>query len=100
DTAPADVEAFSSGLAGLPAVIPSLRGYRFGPDAGLGLSANGDFAVVADFDDDEGYRAYASHPAHQDVIVRLLRPILGSRLSVQFRWDEARGAAEPTAGSR
>ncbi len=82
-TSPADVDAFSSALAGLPAVIPEIREYRFGPDAGLGLSANADFAVVADFDSDEDYRVYASHPAHQDVIVRLLRPILGTRLSVQ-----------------
>ncbi len=82
-----DVEAFSAALAGLPALIPEIREYRFGPDAGLGLSANGDFAVVADFDSDDGYQAYASHAAHQDVIVRLLRPILGTRLSVQFRFS-------------
>jgi hypothetical protein len=86
-TPSADVEAFATALAGLPAAIPEIREYRFGPDAGLGLSANGDFAVVADFDDDDGYRAYASHPAHQDVIARLLRPILASRLSVQFRCE-------------
>ena len=83
-----EVEAFASALAGLPDRIPEIRSYRFGPDAGLGMSANADFAVVADFDDDDAYRAYASHPAHQDVIVRLLRPILADRLSVQIRWDE------------
>ena len=83
-TSPAEVSAVASGLAGLPALIPSIRSYRFGPDAGLGLSANADFAVVADFDDAEGYSAYASHPAHQDVLVRLVRPLLAERLSVQF----------------
>ena len=83
-TSPAAVRAFAAGLAGLPAVIPSLRAYRFGADMGLGVSANADFAVVADFDDADGYAAYAGHPVHQDVIVRLLRPILAERLSVQF----------------
>jgi hypothetical protein len=83
-TPAADVDAFASALAGLPAVIPEVRAYRFGPDAGLGMSANADFAVVADFDDAEGYAAYAGHPAHQDVIVRLLRPMLAERMSVQF----------------
>ncbi len=48
------------------------------------MSANADYAVVADFDDADGYAAYAGHPAHQDVIVRLLRPIVAERLSVQF----------------
>jgi len=84
DTPPAAVEAFASGLGGLPALIPEIRSYRFGPDAGLGMSANADFAVVADFDDADGYAAYARHPAHQDVIVQLLRPIVADRLSVQF----------------
>ncbi len=80
----AAVDAFAAGLAGLPAVIPEIRSYRFGPDAGLGLSANADYAVVADFDDADGYAVYAAHPAHQDVLVRLLRPIVAERLSVQF----------------
>ena len=97
-TAPAGIEAFASGLAGLPALIPSIRSYRFGPDAGLGLSANADFAVVADFDDAEGYAAYATHPAHQDVIGRLLRPLLAERLSVQFSWA-VDGAPVPNAGT-
>ena len=61
-TPPADVDAFAAALAGLPAVIPEIRSYRFGPDAGLGMSANADFAVVADFDDAEGYAAYATPP--------------------------------------
>jgi hypothetical protein len=51
---------------------------------GLGISANADFAVVADFDDADGFATYAAHPAHQDVIVRLLRPLVAERLSVQF----------------
>jgi hypothetical protein len=97
-TSPAEIDEVASGLAGLPALIPSIRCYRFGPDAGLGLSANADFAVVADFDDVEGYATYAAHPAHQDVIVHLLRPLVAERLSVQFSW-EADGEREPTAGT-
>jgi len=78
-------------------VIPEIREYRFGPDAGLGISANGDFAVVADFDDAEGFSAYARHPAHQDVIVRLLRPLVAERMSVQFTVPLT-GAPEPGGG--
>lgn len=82
-----DVDALATALAGLPAVIPEIRSYRFGPDAGLGVSANADFAVVADFDDADGFATYAAHPAHQDLLVRLLRPILAERMSVQMVID-------------
>ena len=50
------------------------------------MSANADYAVVADFDDAEAYAVYASHPAHQDVLVGLLRPMLAERLSVQITY--------------
>lgn len=86
-TTVAAIDALATALAGLPAVIAEIRSYRFGSDAGLGISSNGDFAVVADFDDAEGYAAYARHPAHQDVLVRLLRPIIDERMSVQFVVD-------------
>ena len=90
-TSPDDVSAVVSGLAGLPALIPSIRSYRFGPDAGLGVSANADFAVVADFDDVEGYSAYASHPAHQDVLA-VAGAAAGGRAAV--------GAVQPGGGGR
>jgi hypothetical protein len=83
-TPAAAVDAFASALGGLPGLIPEIRAYAFGADAGLGMSANADFAVVADFDDADGYATYAGHPDHQDVIVRLLRPIVGERMSVQY----------------
>lgn len=83
-TAASDIEALAAALAGLPAAIPEIRAYQFGPDAGLRMSANADFVVVADFDDAESYTIYANDPIHQDVIVRLLRPIVAERLSVQY----------------
>ncbi|MGI9023129.1 MAG: Dabb family protein [Acidimicrobiales bacterium] len=77
------VRAFSDGLAALPAQIPEIRSYRFGPDAHLG-GANDDFAVVADFDDAEAYQRYAEHPAHRHVIAEFLMPILAGRHAVQY----------------
>lgn len=81
------VRALEAGLAALPGQIPQIRSYDFGPDAGLGagLGGNGDFAVVATFDDEDGYGAYAAHPAHQAVVVGLLAPILAARHAVQVR---------------
>ena len=73
----------SEALARLPGLIPEIRSYRFGPDLGLG-EGNFDFAVVAEFDSADGYRVYATHPAHVDVITRLIRPLRDRRSAVQF----------------
>jgi hypothetical protein len=44
-----------------------------------------DFALVADFDDEEGYRRYAEDPAHREVVERLIRPITAQSVRVQYR---------------
>jgi hypothetical protein len=83
EATPAQIDAFRDGLAALPAQIPEIRRYRFGPEAGLG-QAPGDFDLAAEFDDVDAYRAYVDHPAHQALIADRLRPILAGRQAVQF----------------
>lgn len=78
----AQVTAFAEGLAALPARIPEIRSYRFGPDVGHGGTEQ--FALVADFDDLDAYQRYAENPAHRHLIASLLLPILASRHAVQF----------------
>lgn len=78
-----DVEAIRQALNALPAVIPALRDYRTGQDAGL-AGGNWDFAVVADVDDVAGWQAYVDHPAHQKVAAELIRPRIGERAAVQY----------------
>lgn len=85
-TGPEQVAAVEAGLAALPDAIPELRDYRFGSDLGL-REGNGDFAVVADFDDEDGWRAYNTHPEHLRVIEERIRPIVAERLAVQLRVD-------------
>ncbi len=75
--------ALHEGLATLPGLISDIRSYRFGADAGL-ASGNDEFAVVADFDDVDAYRRYATDPRHLDLIERLIKPILRTRHAVQF----------------
>ena len=58
-----DTQAIRTALGRLPDRVPSLRDYRFGHDAGL-VEGNWHFAVVADFDDEAGWRAYRDHPEH------------------------------------
>ncbi len=70
-------------LSALPALVPSIRSYRVGRDAGA-AEGNADFAVVATFDDLDGWRAYTDHPAHQAVVAAHIRPNIASRAAVQF----------------
>jgi hypothetical protein len=77
------IAAVVDGLSGLPAQIPQLRDYRFGPDVGV-VEGNGDFALVADFDSFADFAAYRDHPAHQAVLGTRILPILAARAAVQY----------------
>lgn len=78
--------AAADALNALAQQVPSVRDYRFGPDAGL-ADANWDFVVVADFDDEAGYTTYRDHPAHRALIADVLQPIVAQRAGVQYRLD-------------
>ncbi|GAA4526056.1 MULTISPECIES: Dabb family protein [Nonomuraea] len=75
--------AVAAELRELPGQIPEIRSYLLGPDAGIN-PGNHDFAVVADFDSEDDYRAYRDHPRHQAVIAEHIKPILATRAAVQF----------------
>jgi hypothetical protein len=87
--------AVAAELRRLPGLIPEIRNYDVGPDAGL-TEGTYDFAVVADFDDAAGYLAYRDHPAHRAAIDKYLTPIVSSRARVQFEIP-ARAAGPPSA---
>ena len=70
-------------LAKLPSIVPSLRAFACGSDAGL-AKTNFDFALCADFDDEPGFFAYRDAPAHREVVDRYITPILEQRVAVQF----------------
>lgn len=72
-------------LMELPAHIPELRSYRVGFDAGQ-VDGNWDFAVVADFDDAEGWRTYTMNPEHQLVLADHIRPVVAERAAVQYEY--------------
>ena len=82
-TSDEQVQQLSDALATLPGQIDEIRSFRLGPDAGVAVG-NDRFAVVAEFDDLEAYKRYASDPRHREVIDRLLKPILASRHAVQL----------------
>ena len=73
-------------LSQLPAKIPGVRGYWYGPDAALAPSGNADYALTADFDDADAYLAYRTHPAHVEFVEQTINPILAQRVSAQFEY--------------
>jgi hypothetical protein len=77
------LRALTDALTALPALIPEIRSFLVGPDAGVSPT-NDAFAVVAEFDDLDAFRRYAADPHHLDVIERLLKPILATRHAVQL----------------
>jgi hypothetical protein len=80
-----DVDGLVDALRGLPAEIPELRSYVVAQDAGL-AQGNATVAVVADFDDEAGWRTYTDHPAHQQIITARITPHLVSRAATQHEW--------------
>ena len=82
DTTNDEVARFTEMLAALPAAIPELRRYEFGPDAGV-AEGNFDFAIAAAFDDRDGWVAYQEHSDHRRVLEHV-RTLLEQRSAVQF----------------
>ena len=72
-------------LAKLPSIVPSVRAFASGSDAGL-AEGNFDFAVSVDFDDKASFFAYRDDPGHRDVIERHILPITAQRVAVQFEF--------------
>lgn len=79
----AQVATVATELGKLPGLIPELRTYAVGDDAGIS-EGNHDFGILAEFDDAEGFAVYRDHPAHQKVIADHIKPILAGRAAIQI----------------
>ncbi|GII04304.1 Dabb family protein [Planobispora takensis] len=77
--------AVATELGRLPGIIPEIRSYTLGTDAGVN-PGNYEFALVADFDSADDYLVYRDHPAHQAVIAQYVKPILASRSAAQYSY--------------
>ena len=71
------------GISDLPNHIEEILSYSVGLNAGT-RSDNYDLAVVGDFGSITDYDIYAAHPKHQEVITKLLAPIIEGRTAVQY----------------
>ena len=86
-SSPEHVAALKEALSGLPPILPDLRRYAYGTDAGIN-EGNYDFAVVAEFDNAAGYLAYRDNDEHHRIIQTFIDPYLDSRTVVQFDFND------------
>lgn len=77
------VDAVAAGLDELVDLIPEIRAYRHGPDAGVN-EGNYDYVVVGDFASRDDYVVYRDHPAHQALIRDLIAGRVAGRAAVQY----------------
>jgi len=77
------VDRITAALGALPDQIDTIRSYTVGPDLQL-ADGRWDFAIVADFDDADGWRTYDRHPLHDQVRAEEIVPYVANRASVQF----------------
>lgn len=82
DVTTQQVAEVTAALDALAAQVPSVQRYEHGPDLGLGGSF--DYAVVADFDDEDGWRAYMDDPRHDAVRGELIAPLSAERGNLQL----------------
>jgi len=83
DATDSDRQAILDGLGSLPGIIPEIRSYSFGFDAGIS-AGNVELAIVGDFDDEAAYSTYATHDDHVAVIEQYIKPFVAQRTAVQF----------------
>ena len=81
-TEPAALERIADGMLSLQ--VPGLLNLTTGPDAGL-REGNADLAIVADFEDEEAYRAYDADPEHNRVRRELVAPVAETVMRCQYR---------------
>lgn len=77
DATDEQVEAVLAGLRALPEQIEAIATYDVGRDLGL-AEGNATIAIQATFASPSDLDAYIAHPAHQQVVTDLIRPIATS----------------------
>lgn len=77
------IDAFATALAHVP--FEGRRHFEFHRDARLTDDAM-DAAVIADFDDEEAYRAWVADPGHHKVRSQYLDPIRQQRERLLYRF--------------
>lgn len=94
DDVPDDhVEQVRAGLDALKQQIPQLKRFTHGADIGF-AEGNFDYAVVADFDTPQEWRAFREHPAHLLFMEEHIKGKFKGRAAIQFQLPSDRDPFE------
>ena len=77
------IDRVAARLDTMPGLIPEIKRYHHGRDAGVN-PGNYDYVVVGEFDDVDGYLTYRDQPDHQALIAELITGRVAERAAVQF----------------
>jgi hypothetical protein len=82
-TSDASLDELREALLALPGEVPAIRALSAGRDLRM-REGNDDFAVVADFDDADGFQAFVANAEYTRIMAELIMPHIESRHAVQF----------------
>ena len=83
-----DVAHLCEELAAFRQKVDCLAGYDFGPDLKL-RQGNADFGILALVASPEALIEYLEHPAHHELVGKVLGPMIAVREAVQIEVDQA-----------
>lgn len=78
------VTALSDALDALRDEVTMVRNLHHGADLNL-REGNGDYVLVATFDNEDGWREYQAHPAHKMFVAEFVAPLQQHRIAAQIR---------------
>lgn len=76
-------DAIVDGLRDLPALIEGVKEIDVHVDLGL-AEGNASVFFRMSFDDEDSWRAYSAHAAHVALANEHIKPVLGSKTTIQF----------------
>jgi hypothetical protein len=79
-----DPAALARALAAIRRAVPGVLSASWGPDAGL-RPGNAGFTSVWEFEDDDAYRAWDTHPEHERIRREQILPQVAGVLRGQYR---------------
>jgi hypothetical protein len=79
------LNAISEGFNSLPMQITEIVSYTHGPNAKI-FKGNADYALIAEFKTEADFKTYVFHPKHQELMAKIITPVMASYQSIQFNF--------------
>ena len=77
------IEDLRAALDQVASQVQDLLTIQHGPDLRI-REGNGDYALIATFADEDGWRNYQAHPSHKAFVRDVVTPLQAHRVAVQI----------------